>query len=259
MDRQTELRRLAQTLNVTEKQLAYLDKINATGLQNIRRGFQNALLDEFESLFQKLAGAGKLSPDSVSALLCKKVFGPAITANLSYYTPIDKIAGMCKHFDGEFMADVTREQIPERVAPMLKDMPVDLMAEVTRQLAKAGDFHIMGAMTDFLPEDKLVALMKEVPTAEANLRVSSFAQRKDRIAALVKNLPLDVMTDLIKAGFNNEDLIAELALVTAEMSGVDQERMAKLTDSIDKNYRTRAKEVAKNLGLFDKLKDYFAA
>ena len=259
MDRQTELRRLAQTLHKSESDLSYLEKLSADALKKVRMGFQNALLEEFEDLFKKLAGAGKLAPDAVSALLCKKVFGPAITANLSYYTPVEKAAAMCKHFDAEFLAEVSREQIPERAEPMLRDLPVDLMREVTRLMAESGDYHVMGAMTDFLPEDKLMVLMEEVPSAEANLRVSSFAQRKDRIGKLASRLSDDKLKDFIKAGFSSDELTNEISLITIAMGTAEQKRMAKLTDAIDKKLRARAKVFAEKAGYADQLEHYFAA
>ncbi len=259
MDRHTELRRLAQTLHTSEAGLSYLDSLSAHGLKAVRQRFQNTLLDEFEDLFKKLAGAGKLAPDAISALLCKKVFGPAITANLSYYTPIDKVASMCKHFDAEFMTEVSREQIPERAEPMLAGLPVELMKEVTRIMAIAGDFHIMGAMTDFLPEDKLMVLMEVVPTAEANLRVSMFAQRKDRISKLASKLPDAKLTEFIQAAFTSDDLIAELGMITEHMGKAEQQRMAKLCDSINKSYREKSKAIAEKAGLLGRLEAFYAA
>ena len=127
MDRNTELRRLAQALHKSPEQLAYLGNVDAVGLQKIRNRFQNSLLDKFGPVFEKIAGAGKLAPDAISATLCTKVFGPAITANMSYFTPMSKAVGLAKHFDADFMADVAREQIPERAQEMLSELPVELL------------------------------------------------------------------------------------------------------------------------------------
>ena len=111
-DRNTELRRLAQALHKSADELAYLDKLDALALQKLRTNFQNSLLNKFGPVFERIAGAGKLAPDSISATLCTKVFGPAITANMSYFTPMSKAISLCKLFDADFMAEVAREQIP---------------------------------------------------------------------------------------------------------------------------------------------------
>ena len=96
MDRNTELRRLAQALHKSADELAYLDKLDALALQKLRTNFQNSLLNKFGPVFERIAGAGKLAPDSISATLCTKVFGPAITANMSYFTPMSKAISLCK-------------------------------------------------------------------------------------------------------------------------------------------------------------------
>jgi hypothetical protein len=259
MDRSTELRRLALTLHKQPGDLGYLDHLDAAGLKNLRQRFQNRLIDEFGHVFEKLAGAGKLAPDALSAMLCKKIFGPAITANMSYYTSVETAIKLCKHFDADFMTEVAREQLPERSERMLNELPVDLMKAVTRQMATHGDFHIMGAFTDFMPEAKTMVLMEEVKDPADNLRISSFAQRKDRIAKLACGLTDAKLSVLIKAAFANEELTREIVLITCEMNEKDQTRMAGLTDALDAGYRQRGLDTANGMGMSNRLKAYAAA
>lgn len=259
MDRSTELRRLAITLHKQPADLGYLDHLDASGLKNLRQRFQNRLIDEFSAIFEKMAGAGKIAPDALSAMLCKKIFGPAITANMSYFTPTEQAVRMCKHFDAEFMTEVAREQLPERGERMLNELPVDLMKGVTRLMAEHGDFHLMGAFTDFLPEEKMRVLMEEVKDPADNLRISSFAQRKDRIANLAASLPDAKLSVFIRAAFEAEELTREIVLITCEMNANDQERMAKLTESLGSGLRARALETAKAMGMDNRLKAYATA
>lgn len=259
MDRSTELRRLAITLHKQPGDLGYLDHLDAAGLKNLRQRFQNRLIDEFGHVFEKMAGAGKLAPDALSAMLCKKVFGPAITANMSYFTPVEQAVKLCKHFDANFMADVAREQLPDRAEKMLNDLPVSLMKDVTRLMAEHGDFHLMGAFTDFLPEEKMRVLMEEVKDPADNLRISSFAQRKDRIASLAISLPDAKLSVFIRAAFEADELTREIVLITCEMNDKDQTRMAKLTDSLDASFRKRGLDTAKAMGMDNRLKAYAAA
>jgi hypothetical protein len=259
MDRNTELRRLAQVLHKKIADLDYLSALDASALMALRRAFQNHLLQEFGKTFELLAAGGKISPDALSALLCKKVFGPALTANMSYYTPSDRAARMCKHFDAEFMAEVAREQIPERAERLLKELPIDLMRAVTRALIASKDYHVMGGFTDYLPEDTALALMTEVKSPADNLRISSFAQRKDRIARLSARMPDEQVKGFIAAAFTSPELIQEVGLVTAEMPADQQKRMAKLTDAVDPKYREQSRAIAEKAGLLEKMQPFFAA
>ncbi len=256
MDRSTELRRLAITLHKQPADLAYLDSLDALALKNLRTKFQNNLIEEFGHIFEKLAGMGKIAPDALSAMLCKKVFGPAITANMSYYTSTEQAIKLCKHFDAEFMTEVSREQLPERAERMLNELPVDLMRAVTRRMAEHGDFHIMGAFTDYLPEAKALSLMEEVKDAADNLRISSFAQRKDRISRLACALNDTKLKEFIAAAFSAEELTREVMMLTAEMNDAEQKRMAALSDELDKSYRARGMAAAEQLGLSSRIKAY---
>ncbi len=259
IDRPTELRRLALVLHKSEGQLGYLDSLDGAALMKLRTQLQTSLLDRFSNLFEKLANSGKLAPDALSALLCKKVFGPSLTANMSYYVPTDRSVKMCKHFDESFMADIARNQIPERAKDQLENLPVDLMKGVTRELIKSKDYPIMGGFTDHLPEDKGQVLMKEIDDPADNIRISSFAQRKDRIARLAVSMNDTRLKQLIEAAFQSEAFIHEVGLVTAEMSADEQTRMAKLTDSLNPAHRPKAKQLAQASGIAPRMQAYFAA
>lgn len=258
IDRPTELRRLALALHRSPEQLGYLAALDGAALMKLRSQLQTSLLDRFSSLFEKLANSGKLAPDALSALLCKKVFGPSITANMSYYVPTDRAVKMCKHFDAPFMAEIAREQIPERAKDQLENLPVELMKGVTRELLASKDYAQMGGLTDYLPEEKGTVLMQEIKDPADNIRISSFAQRKDRIARLAVSLNDARLTQLIAAAFESEAFIHEVGLVTAEMGAKDQQRMAKLTDALNKDFRPRAKALAEATGRLEKMKPYFA-
>lgn len=258
IDRSTEIRRLAKVLHVEPPDLDYLDALDGVELQEIRQAFQNRLLEDHGETFAKMAAGGKIAPDALSAMLCRKIFGPTITANMAYYTPAEKAAKMIGHFDDEFLAEVVRQQIPEKAQDLLEKIPVDLMRGTTRTLLASQDYHIMGGFTDYMPQDKVAALMHEITDVADNLRVSSFCQHKDRIAELTMNFDDELLKKLIEAAFSSEDFIIEVGLVTAEMPAEGQQRMAKLTDQVNPEYRKRAREVAEQQGSTEALSAYFA-
>lgn len=259
IDRSTEVRRLAKLLHRDVGELSYLDALNGSELQELRQAFQNRLLNDHGETFAKLAAGGKIAPDALSAMLCKRIFGPTITANMAYYTPAEKAARMIGHFDDEFMAEVVREQIPERAQELLEKIPADLMRGATRALLASRDFHIMGGMTDYMPEEKIAVLMEEITDIADNLRTSSYCQHKDRIARLTIGFDDELLKELIEAAFQSEEFIIEVGLVTAEMDAASQQRMARLTDEIDPAYRRKAREIAEQQGTTEALAAYFQA
>ncbi len=258
IDRATEQRRLAQVLHRKPDELAYLKALDGEGLMKLRTLVQNSFIDQFKDLFVKLANSGKVIPDAISALLCRKVFGPALTANMSYYVPGDRAARMCKHFDADFMAAIAREQIPERAKALLDGLPVDLMQQVMRKMLATKDYHIMGAFLDHLPEKKAEILMQELRDVADHLRISGFAQHKDRVARLAFKLDDEHLKKLITVAFAHAEFMLDIGLVTAEMTPDQQKRMAKVTDEIDPQYRKQAKHLAEQTGYADRLTAYFS-
>ncbi len=259
MDRHTEIRRLAQVLHKPADALGYLDKLDVEGLHRLRLILQNRIIDEFAHLFERMAASGKIAPDSLSALLCRKVFGPTLTANMSYFTPVTKAVKLLKHFDADFLTEVSRHIVPERAQEMLQGIPVDMMREVTRNLLAAGEYPVMGGFTDHMPETKVVALMEEIENPVDSLRVSTYTQNKARIARITLGFDEDYLSELIHAAFSSDELIEEVGLITAEMDAADQQRMARLTDCLDKAYRKRARRMADSLGTTERLQAYFDA
>lgn len=259
MDRNTELRRLAQALHKKPEDLAYLDALDGLALQKVRISFQNSLLNKFGPVFEKIANAGKLAPDAISATLCTKVFGPTITANMSYFTPMNKAISLCKLFDEEFMAEVAREQIPEKAVDMLAGLPVEQLKRVTAKLVEYGDYHVLGGFTDYIPEQKAIEIMEVIKDPAVNLHISFYAQRKDRIGKMAALLNDERLVELIAAAFSDDQLLVEVGLITAEMDTKAQQRMAKLTDKVNKTYRTKAKAKAEEMGYANRLEAYFSA
>jgi len=181
MDRATEQRRLAQVLHRKPDELDYLKSLDAEGLMKLHTVVQNSLIDQFSNLFRKLANSGKIVPDALSAVLCRKVFGPALTANMSYYVPPDRAAKLCRHFDADFMAAIAREMVPERAKELLNGLPVELMQQVMRKMLATKDYHILGAFLDHLPEDKAVALAEEI--RDPTITYASRASRRRKTAS----------------------------------------------------------------------------
>lgn len=232
MDRNTELRRLAKILHKSPAELDYLNELDANDLYSLRKNFQDGLLRKFGSFFEKLADSGKLIPTTVSAFLCVKVFGPVLTANLSYYTPVSRSMKFAKLFDADFMAEVAREQIPERAAPLLAELPVDLMKKVTCLLLESKEYHLLGGFTDYMPELKAIEIMEVINDPADHIRISTFTQRKDRVAKLAGLLSDQHLIDLITIASTDDGFLVEMGMIVAEMDTENQQRVERLTHKV---------------------------
>lgn len=259
MDRPTEQRRLANLLHRSPDTLGYLDALDAARLMQLRRLLQEALIERFAGTFKRLASGGRLIPDALNARLCTGLFGPELTANLSYFTPIEQAVRLAKHFDDDFLTDTARHQVPERAQALLAALPVEIMRGVTRKLLAAKEFAIMGGFTDYLPEDKAVVLINEIHRPIDRLKVSSFAQRKDRVANILARLDDKAVTAQITSATDKPDLLREVALTIAEMAEEQQQRMARLCDAADIHLRNSLKKLVGTSALVERLAAFFDA
>jgi len=142
---------------------------------------------------------------------------------------------------------------------MLAELPVEQLKKVTAKLVEHGDFHVLGGFTDYIPEKKAIEIMEVIKDPAANLHISFYAQRKDRIAKLANLLSDEKLLELIAAAFTEDNLLVEVGLITAEMDEKAQLRMAKLTDKVNKTYRAKAKAKAEEMGYANRLTAFFQA
>lgn len=256
IDARTEMRRLSALLHKPVSELDYLADLDAEALLSLRHWLQNRLLDEFEHRFERIAASGRLIPDKLNALLARKVFGATLVANLSYYTPPERAARMCAHMTPEFMADIARETIPERASELLNGLPVDLMRDVTRLLAQSQDYFIMGGFTDILSDERVLALMEEIDDPGDLLRISSYSQRKDRIAELTAGFPDETIRSLVSAAAGDPLLLRETMLIVSNMKPDDQKRLASLADEVESDFRTQVGALASEEGIAELVAAY---
>ena len=130
------------------------------------------------------------------------------------------------------------------------------MRPVTRGLVAEKAWPTMGGFVDYLPEEKSVALMSEVPDAEANLRISSYAQNKALIAKLVAQFDDDTLVALTKASLGGPELMREVCLVAEKLSADSLARMADLRDRFNEAEQNQLYEYARDNG-FKALADLY--
>ena len=118
---------------------------------------------------------------------------------------------------------------------------------------------MLGGFTDFMPEKKAAEIMQVIQNPAESLHISTFAQRKDRIANLAGHLDDEKLIELIAAAFADANLLVEVGMITAEMNAEGQKRMAKLTKKVNADFIGMAKAKAEELGYADRLTAYFSA
>ncbi|MDD9892824.1 MAG: hypothetical protein OXT49_04870, partial [Gammaproteobacteria bacterium] len=125
---------------------------------------------------------------------------------------------------------------------------LELMRPVTRGLVAEKAWATMGGFVDYLPEEKSFALMSEVPDAESNLRISSYAQNKELVAKLVAKFDDDMLIELTKASLAAPELMREVCLVAEKLPDDILTRMAHLKSHFSQEQQTKLYGYAKSHG-----------
>ena len=164
---------------------------------------------------------------------------------------------MGKRFTPEFLSAVAQELIPEKAEPMLRDQPLELMRPCMQIMLANRDYYIMGSFIDFMPYEKLLALMNDINDPLASLQACSFCQRKDRMAQLVEHFSDEQVREFIVVGHQNPELLPEILNIAANMSSSEQQRMKTITEGLGDDYIERSREQMVALGLEPKLAALF--
>lgn len=255
IDATVELRRLADLMHVDVAEIEYLNTAGAEGIQLIRKKFQDSLIADFEVALSKLASTAGMVPVAISEKICVKYLGPTLTSYLSYYTPVKTAAKLALRFDAEFMIAVASEQIPERAQELLTDFPIDLMRPVTKGLVAKREWATLGGFVDYLPEEKSLALMAEVPDPVANLRIASFAQNKALISRMVTKFDDHTLAALISAASNGDDVMKrEVCIVAENLPESSMDQLSRVTEHTPEAEKKVLEDYARSNG-FQKIVD----
>lgn len=257
IDANVELRRLAELMHVEVAELEYLNAVGAEGIKLLRTKFQDSLVDDFEPALSKLAATAGMVPVAISEKICVKYLGPTLTSYLSYYTPVKTATKLAQRFEASFMIEVASEQIPERAKALLADFPVDLMRPVTAGLVAKSEWATLGGFVDYLPEEKSLALMAEVPDPVANLRIASFAQNKELIARMVTKFDDDTLAGLVTAAAKGDDVLKrEVCIVAENLPESSMAQLIRVSGRIAESEQMALEAYARNNG-FKKLVDIY--
>lgn len=257
IDANVELRRLAELMHIDAAELNYLNSIGPEGIQIIRLKFQDSLIADFEEALSKLAATAGMVPVAISEKICVKYLGPTLTSYLSYYTPVKTAAKLAQRFDADFMIEVASEQIPERAKELLADFPVDLMRPVTKGLVAKQEWPTLGGFVDYLPEEKSLALMAEIPDPVANLRIASYAQNKELIARMVTKFDDATLASLISAAAAGDEVMKrEVCIVAENLPEASLEQLERVSEQVTETENQALESFAQANG-FNKLLEIY--
>lgn len=192
-----EVLKLARILGREPDQLAYLERLPAPDLRELRERVTEALWSDNKHMLGRIAAASKLLPAAVSAAISERAFGAFVSARLAGLLEPHRAVDVAAKLSPAFLADVALELDPRRASEVITRIPADQIQQVTRELVLRDEYVTMGRFVGHLSQDAVTAAL-EVTDDRSLLRVAFVLDDKDRLDDLVGQLPQHRLAGIVQ-------------------------------------------------------------
>lgn len=197
LQHRAERLKLARLLSVEVDHLPALEEVPAGDLAELRRLATDRLFDESARALGRVGAASRLVPAPVVATIALKAFGPLLCARAAGAIDPGKAVDVARRLPADFLADVTVELDPRRVATIIAGVPESLVIPVATELARRGEHVTMGRFLAFVADDALRAAMGALDD-ETMLRTAFVLEHKDRLDHAVGLLPPERVPSILR-------------------------------------------------------------
>lgn len=186
-----ERQRLAHLLGVPEDRLGFLRELDASALATLHGASRALLRASHRPLYRRLARASRLLPVSLAAWIAEHAMDPLLCGRIADEMSVTATAALCQHLSAAYMAAVCPHMDVDSLAGLTRLLPREQLREVCHHLLERGDYIVVGALVDALPEDIVQRMAQTFTTPETILRVSLFMEQPGRIEYLLSLLAPD--------------------------------------------------------------------
>jgi len=225
---QAEHLKLARLLGCPESVIAGLAGLDVAALRQLRGACTSMLFDGDRATLQRVAGAARILPGALNALLAEKAMGPVLASRVAGLLPAKDGVEIARRTALSFNVEVTLLLDPRSAAPMLRLMPMDLVVAVTRELVKRREFIVMARFVDTLTDEQIRACMAVIDD-ESMLRIGFFVESPQRLEEVV-GLMNDARLQKVVAVAGRPELALGGAVMVL-LSGVEPPLRARLVQA----------------------------
>jgi hypothetical protein len=257
---QAEHLKLARLLGCPESVIAGLSGLDVATLRQLRGACTSMLFDGDRATLQRVAGAARILPGALNALLAEKAMGPVLASRVAGLLPPKDGVEIARRTALNFNVEVTLLLDPRSAAPMLRLMPMDLVVAVTRELVKRREFIVMARFVDTLTDEQIRGCMAVIDD-ESMLRIGFFVESPKRLEEVV-GLMNDERLQKVVAIAARPDLALGGAVMVL-LSGVEPPLRARIVQAamthVDESVGEQLVVAAREHGLLTLLTDLAAS
>jgi hypothetical protein len=231
---EAEVLKIARLLGVQPEQLAFLKKLDAATIRQLRQQATASLFDADAHLFHRVAASTRLLPAKITALIAERALGPLLCARIAGLLPADRAVDIAKRLHTLFLADVCLEIDPRHVRELIAGMPSDRVVEVACELARREEHIVMARFVDCLPQPTLRAILGALHDDAALLRIGCFVEDPIQLSAVIDLLSEKRLRNMIVAAIEGDtDLWPEALGLINNIEAPQRQRMAAIAAQLD--------------------------
>ncbi len=253
---QAEHLKLARLLGCPETAVAGLAGLDVAALRKLRGACTSMLFDGDRASLQRVAGAARILPGAINALLAEKAMGAVLASRVAGLLPPKDAVDIARRTPLAFNVETTLLLDPRSAAPMLRLMPMDLVVAVTKALVKRSEFIVMARFVDTLTDEQIRACMA-VLDDEAMLRIGFFVESPQRLEEVVGLMSDERLQKVVAVAGRRELGLGGAVMVL--LSGVGPKLRARLVAAAmqhkDENVGAQLVASAREHGMFATLQD----
>lgn len=196
LETSAEVLKLARLIDVEPADLAFLESVPPDELRELREGVTDRIFDAGARSLKRVAAGAKLLPSPLVATIAVKSFGALLCARAAGAVDPAKAIDVAKRLPSDFLADVTIQLDPRRVAAIISRVPVGLVVPVAAELGEREEHVTMGRFLAYVPDEAVVAAMAAL-SDEALLRTAFVLEHKERLDHALGLLPPERLPGII--------------------------------------------------------------
>lgn len=207
-DSAAELAKLAHQLGVPSDRVQFLAAVPVADLRELRAQVGEALFEAGRPHFTKVATLTRAVPVAVSARISQLAVPPLLAARISELLDPHRAAELVARLPDGYLADVSADMDPSRAPEVVRAIPPERVATVGTELARRGEWVVMGAFVSYVSEPALAATIA-VLDGEQLLRIGFVLDDTGRLSEIIGLLTEEQLRQLLAAACD-ADLWQEL-------------------------------------------------
>lgn len=245
----SEVQKLSRTLGADAPDLAFLERLSAEVLRDLRRSVYDRYAAIDATLFRRITRAFRSVPALIGAWIAR-LAGPLLTARVAGELPARQAAQMAQRLPPAFVADVCLYLDPRCAYDLIHALPPQTILPIALELLRRRDWITTGRFVDFLPDEAILAVLEHIEDDETLLRISCFVESPNRLDHVVHLMPAErLRQSILLAVDESRDLLTEVMSLIIHVSYALKRELGDLAAAQDESVLARVVAVthAQNL------------